>query len=407
MQNPLQMKGSELKIIFKDDMAFLTHEVALDFEQVEVSDGIVKVKRPSFWKIRVINYIEREKKIFAEILDYCSGETEFSIKQFQLADILMRIEKVTFRSISTPGLYSTFDITFKKLDTVHWQPQSSVKITREPTRKVYMEPFSIPIKDIKFISGAVSFEKKIQQFQRSVKFQIPNKHIIEAYDAVKNYFANVLGTKKILVNPVITTVDGVVDWVSAKSAEIEQIDNALIEEVKFELLSAARRKEVPDDKLLFTTQEYLETITDNKIRPQELFEDEESLLENLLERSGTRHYHHLRFLSSKHKSQLEKLRLIHRPFSFLFIIDGINNFHFIWETLDTEEATYIWRFNRNIITVKDALINIERTINGIVQSGKSEYISRHEENFCKVLHDYTDQQAGFKKWKTEIEKIIR
>jgi len=72
------MKGQELKIIFKDDMAFLTEEVALDFNQVEVSDGIVKVKGPSSWKIRVINYIERERKIFAEILGYYSGEAEFS-----------------------------------------------------------------------------------------------------------------------------------------------------------------------------------------------------------------------------------------------------------------------------------------------------------------------------------------
>ena len=33
------MKGQELKILFKDDMAFLTEEVALDFNQVHISNS--------------------------------------------------------------------------------------------------------------------------------------------------------------------------------------------------------------------------------------------------------------------------------------------------------------------------------------------------------------------------------
>ena len=36
------MKGQELKILFKDDMAFLTEEVALDFNQVHISNSPVK-----------------------------------------------------------------------------------------------------------------------------------------------------------------------------------------------------------------------------------------------------------------------------------------------------------------------------------------------------------------------------
>ena len=97
------MKGQELKILFKDDMAFLTEEVALDFKQVNISDSPVKFKAPAFWTVRVINYVENERRLFVEILDYQVGETDFPSNQIQLADTLIEIEKVGFRSIDTTG----------------------------------------------------------------------------------------------------------------------------------------------------------------------------------------------------------------------------------------------------------------------------------------------------------------
>jgi hypothetical protein len=38
--------------------------------------------------------------------------------------------------------------------------------------------------------------------------------------------------------------------------------------------------------------------------------------------------------------------------------------------------------------------------------GKNEYISRHEENFNRIVHNYADAQTGFKNWKVQLEKIM-
>ena len=95
-----------------------------------------------------------------------------------------------------------------------------------------------------FLSGGVAFEKKIQQFKKIIKFQISNKNIIEEYDAIKNYFGNVLKTKKIQVVPAITTVDGEITSINATSGEIEKIDKTFIEEVKFEFVKACKKKRV-------------------------------------------------------------------------------------------------------------------------------------------------------------------
>lgn len=126
----------------------------------------------------------------------------------------------------------------------------------------------------------------------------------------------------------------------------------------------------------------------------------------MLEKSETKHYKHLRFLSSKHKCDLQKLRVVHKPFSFVFLLSSTNNFHIVWETLDTQEATYIWTYANDIKRLREVLTHTDKTINLILREKKNEYIGRNEENFKRVFHDYTDIQNGFKNWKEEIEKVI-
>jgi len=409
------MKGQELKIIFRDDLAFLTEEVALDFNQVEISQLPVKFKAPAFWTVRVINYIENEHKLFVEVLSYQVGETEFSANQIVLEDTLISIEKVTFKSIDTSGLLRTLHskepvkILQPKPEAVYRREtliQPEIKIEREPVKHTYNEPFSIPIKDVAFLSGKVAFEKKIQQLGKLISFEIANENIIEEYDAIKNYFASVLKTKKIQVVPTIVTTDGIVTSINATSNEIEKIDKSFIEEVKFEFVKTARRSDLSGDKQLFTMEEYLETFAGEDFKSQEFFKDENDFFENLLEKSETKHYRHLRFLSSKHKADLQKLRFVHKPFSFVFLLSGIDTFHIVWETLDTQEATYIWTVDKEEKDLKKVLAETEKTINQIIKDGKSEYINRNEANFNRVFHDYTDLQNGFKNWKDEIEKVV-
>jgi len=162
-----------------------------------------------------------------------------------------------------------------------------------------------------------------------------------------------------------------------------------------------------DDKHLFTIDEYLETFESEDFKAQQFFEDENDFFEILLKKSETKHYKHLRFLSSKHNVDVGKLRFVHKPFSFVFILSNLNKFHIVWETLDTEEATYIWTVDKNENDLKEMLIHIDKTINLIIKDGRNEYRRQKEENFKRVVHDYTSIEDGFKNWKEEIEKIIQ
>lgn len=399
------MKGEILKIIFKEGMAFLTREVALDFTQVDVPPGS-KFIAPAYWVIRVINHNVNEKRLFVEVLEYHVGVTQFSEGQIALNDELMEIEKVGFKSIDTPGWLNTSNGVRpgKFLPTRPETVYRDEPVVRLPVKRVYEDSFTVAIKDVTFLAGKVAFEKKIQPLGKLVKFEIQNDDIIEQYDAIKNYFENVLKTKRIQVAPVIMTTDGEIDSVSATSEEISRINKSLIEKVKIEMLRIAGKKEVPGENQLFTLQEYLETFVDENT--QEVFKDDDDFLETTLKRPGTKHHPHLRWLSSKHRHDLEKLRLVHKPFSYVFLLDNTDYYFIVWETLDTEEATYIWKFKKDEMTTDQIMAQTNNAINQIIKDGRNEYRARLDTNFGRLLHDYKDPKNGFKNWKSEFEKMM-
>lgn len=399
------MKGEVLKIIFEKGMAFLTREVALNFTQVDVPSGS-KFIAPAYWVIRVINHNVNEKRLFVEVLEYHIGATQFSARQIALNDDLVEIEKVGFQSIDTRGWLNTSNgerpgkFLPSRPETVY-RDEPAIRV---PVKRVYEDSFTIAIKDITFLAGKVAFEKKIQPLGKLVKFEILNEDILEHHDAIKNYFENVLKTKKIHVAPVIMTTDGEIDSVSATSDEISKINKSLIEEVKIEMLRAAGKQEVPGENQLLTIEEYLATFVDENV--QQVFKDEEDFLETTLKRPGTKHHPHLRWLSSKHRHDLEKLRLVNKPFSYVFLLDNADNFFTIWETLDTEEATFIWKFRKDSKPTVQIMAETNNTINRILLDGRNEYRAKLENHFGRVFHNYKDAQNGFQSWKAELESII-
>ena len=53
------------------------------------------------------------------------------------------------------------------------------------------------------------------------------------------------------------------------------------------------------------------------------------------------------------------MRFIINPFSFLFLLGGEKRYHVVWETLNSEEATYLWHFAKSIDALRTGLKEIE------------------------------------------------
>jgi len=262
------MKGQELKILFRQDKAYLTDK-PLSFDQLGLPDFAKKFKEPAFWTIKVLNYRENEKKIFCEIISYQVGETEFGHNQKLLANKLNELQIITIKSIDTTGLLKTLAgnsgvVSPKKFVPVESTPIEQAQLVRQPQNVIIKETFYVPLKNVRFKLGGVSFDKKFKEHKKPLELTIPNYDIREEFDAVKNYFANVLKTKKIEVTVNIEITDNEVTSIEAKSPEIERIDKQLIDNVKFEFVKSTTKKKINIDieKTLFTMDEYFDMFAD-------------------------------------------------------------------------------------------------------------------------------------------------
>jgi hypothetical protein len=102
-----------------------------------------------------------------------------------------------------------------------------------------------------------------------------------------------------------------------------------------------------------------------------------------------------------------KLRFVLKPLSFIFLVSGERYYYLVWETLDTAEATYIWRSEKNKEALKANFHKVEDILNLIKIQGKIAYIQSGDENMKRIYHDYSEIKNGFVSWKTELESVLR
>lgn len=407
------MIGQELKIIFSEDKIHLSPEKSIHLSQ----DQIISFQHIAFnhygysfnqatFSIKVLNYKPDQNKILAKVISFTPAKLKFPQNQIKLFDLLNKIEKIDFEGF-------TKHLSDEELITNERKVVSESSLF--PTvggRVVISETFSVLFKEIKFKLGGVSFFKKFKELRKPIELTILNYDIREEFDAVKNYFANALNTKRIEVTVKIEVIDGSIISSNIKSPEIDRINKDLIENVKFQFVRETIKKHIKAeiDKNLFTMDEFFDSVSDEKLNPNTFYKNEKELFEGIVQIHKTKHYKHLRFLSDKHLHDKMRLRFVNKPFSFIFLLEGERNYHIIWETLDTKEATYIWHIEKNSQNIKQVLKynleKIEDIINVIKVQGKTVYINSNEDQFRRIKHDYSELVDGFVKWKGDLESIL-
>lgn len=119
-----------------------------------------------------------------------------------------------------------------------------------------------------------------------------------------------------------------------------------------------------------------------------------------------KHSQHIQFLADKHERNVMKLRFVLQPFSFVFLLSGTQKYHIVLETLDTEEATYIWHTEKNKATLIDTIKQIDKELNIIKEKGRQTYLETNPQNFSRIMHDYSDSNKGFATWKGQLEERL-
>ncbi len=266
---------------------------------------------------------------------------------------------------------------------------------------VYEERISFQIDELDFHYGKIRFKHLIPDNSMEVIFEIENQEIRPEFSVLKTYFAKALKTQKVKIDVLAKFLNGVPITISASSNDLNKINREIIDSVKFQFVTKGIIGRVPVDK-----ENLLDLKSIQGQNQPQLFQSEQDLLDDLLRNEKVKHYRQLVYLSKRHESHTLKLRFVLSPFSFVFLLSGDRQYHIVWETLNSEEATYIWHTPKNLTALKHKLKQIDADIAKIRENGRQAYVESQPEYFSRIVHDYSDNQKGFVIWKDFLEEKL-
>lgn len=295
---------------------------------------------------------------------------------------------------------------YLKRNTYYRQIARQASLFDEPTEfisekqtLIIEKQIKIAIEDLDFRYANVGFEYIDKESGQQLNFEIENEEFRPEFEVLKPYFTKILKSKSVTINICAEIENGVILSQLATSTDIENINKEIVEGVKFQFLNKNFISQIPSSK------ENILTI-DELSKKQNIYSDAESILEDLLKVKQYKHFKHIQFLAKKHEKNIMKLRFVLQPFSFVFLLAGERNYHIILETLDTEEATYIWHTDKNKSVLIDTIKHIDKEINIIREKGRQAYLETSPQNFSRIVHDYSDTNKGFIIWKGQLEERL-
>ena len=405
-----------------------------------------------YWRLELVEYIDDAKCWNVNVSEYSVND----IQNFGKQTTTKQIEKVIFNKLDwkrlEPLLFhyqaiKLVDILYNHDIKTHSQSkdipfrqespfnQSSYEIPKEipnhfvqtslENPKVQIVPrvdylrinFSVKFQDATFKEGFVTFKKFIKQVGIQVDFKIRNAYILEEFDNIKLWFSKMFKSKRFDVAAIITTIDRHFSEASATSSQIDMITPNMIESVKYDRTLALTKqpKTTNPDKSLYSTEDIFNLIYPD-IRDGNVFNQSElDIIKSLTQNNHVRNRKQLEYLSVIKQTTKSKIHYTLNPlFGFLFLIEGKERYHFVWELLQSH-ATYIWSIDKEEKKVDDLYSKIEETLNIIRSIGrekyKETYSNRHQGlvfNFKSIEHQdiSSNRDDGFTKWKSKLDELL-
>ncbi|MBV6429806.1 MAG: hypothetical protein KIPDCIKN_04381 [Haliscomenobacter sp.] len=351
---------------------------------------------------------------FGEGTDLHSINCLFLVYPFSFEGKLIQYIGRVQRSEINPTIYDYRDYKidylnklFLKRNTYYRKIDRQATLFDEPTEETSAsnqvltleKNIKIPIKVLEFYYGSVAFSYPIIEMNTELHFQVVNNELRPEFEVLKPYFIKTLKSKTVSVKLFAEFENGKLVSQLAFSPDIDRINKEVIEGVKFQFLNKGLLKQSNlKKKNILTSEELQEKDT--------IFSNAEELLHEILKNKQYKHYQHIQYLAERHENQVMKIRFVLNPFSFVFLLARMQNYYVVLETLDTEEATYIWHSPKNKVSLIEEVRQIDNQLSIIREKGRQFFLENSPENFTRILHDYSDKKKGFIIWKSAIEELV-
>jgi len=289
---------------------------------------------------------------------------------------------------------------YRRIDrqaTLFDEPMEEI-ISSNPVIKIEKK-IKIPIEELEFNYGNIAFKYPINEMYTTLEFQVENLEIRPEFEVLKSYFIKVLKSKTISVELFSEFENGRLVSQLAISPDVESINKEVLESVRFQFLNKGLLGKSPVHKQNIITSDELQN-------NQNIYSNAEDILNEILKNKLYKHSRHIQYLADHHESGIMKIRFVLNPFSFVFLLAGEQQYHIVLETLDTEEATYIWHTAKNKSLMIEAIKQIDQQLNIIREKGRQTFLENNPEYFTRIMHDYSDNNKGFMIWKTIMEESM-
>lgn len=389
------------------------------FETIALSGEDSEGAKNSKWKLlKDGNYqvLITTGQFFGEGTDLQNANCLFLVYPFSFEGKLIQYIGRVQRSEVTPTIYDYRDIKIDYLNKMFLKRNVYYrKIDKQAT--LFDEPEEIPIQtntfildqkvkvafeQLEFRYGSITFKYSVSEMNAELEFDIENFEIRPEFEVLKAYFSKALKIKNIQVAIYAEFENGKLISQLATSTSLNRITNEIIEGIKFKFiennfLGKVNRGDISNILDINQLQ------SDSK---SNLYDSGDELLNDFLKNKNYKHQKHLLYLAERHARTILKIRFVLSPFSFVFLIEGAAGFHIIVETLNTEEATYIFSFNNDKKELPEILKQVDLYFNIIKNKGRKGFLENPPMNFSRILHDYSDERKGFIVWKDLLEERI-
>lgn len=405
----------------KEHIDSLFQYLKQSYETITLSGDDSETNRNYKWAVlKAGNYqaLITTGQFFGEGTDLHNATCLFLVYPFSFEGKLIQYIGRVQRTEIAPTIYDYRDIKIDYLNrmflkrNVHYRkleqqrtlfdlPDDDVSMEYKIAETIIDKEIKVAIESLEFLYGGVRFSHHLSEYKMDVIFDIENWNVRPEFEVLKPYFEKHLKSKIISVHITVVTKEGIIIAQTATSIEIQKLNREIIESVRFSFVDKVyfgRSTASQNDELLYQLK------TSDDTNP--IYASGEALLNDVLNKGQYRHQIQLKYLADLHEGEVLKIRFVLSPFSFVFLLAGTTKYHVVMETLDTDEATYIWHIPKNIGELKNALKIIESDLNKIRNDGRQEFLKTSPVNFSRVLHDYSDERKGFIIWRDAIEERL-
>jgi len=387
------------------------------YEIITLSGDDTENGKKSKWKILHegnFQVLITTGQYFGEGTDLNNVNCMFLVYPFSFEGKLIQYIGRVQRSEINPMIYDYRDIKidylnklFLKRNTYYRKIDRQTTLFDEPTEEIISsnpvikieKKIKIPIEELEFHYGSVAFKYPIKELNTTLEFQVENLEIMPEFEVLKSYFIKVLKSKTISAELFAEFENGKLVSQLANSKDIERINKEVVESVKFQFLNKGLLGQSPVQQQNIITSDELQN-------NQNIYSNAEDLLNDILKNKLYKHSRHIQYLANNHECGIMKIRFVLQPFSFVFLLAGEHQYHIVLETLDTEEATYIWHTAKNKSLLIEAIKQIDQELNIIREKGRQAFLENNPEYFTRIMHDYSDNNKGFIIWKTMMEESM-